>query len=95
MALFFGIIPKEIVVVTFVTLFGGEGKLAAVIPVYFSQLSAYSFMVMSLLYIPCIASIGVIYRETNSWKWTVFSVFYSIFTGYLSAVLIYQIGSLI
>ncbi len=94
-ALFFGIIAKEIVVGTFGTLFGGEGKLAAVIPVYFSQLSAYSFMVMSLLYIPCIASIGVIYRETNSWKWTVFSVFYSIFTGYLSAVLIYQIGSLI
>ncbi len=92
-ALFFGIIAKEIVVGTFGTLFGGEGKLAAVIPVYFSQLSAYSFMVMSLLYIPCIASIGVIYRETNSWKWTAFSVFYSVLAGYLTAVLIYQIGS--
>jgi ferrous iron transport protein B len=51
-------------------------------------------MVMSLLYIPCLATIGVIYRETNSLKWTAFSVFYSLIVGWLSAFLIYQIGSI-
>jgi len=94
-ALFFGIIAKEIVVGTFGTLFGGAGNLSTALPHYFTQLSALSFMVMSLLYIPCIASIGVIYRETNSWKWTTFSVAYSIFIGWLSAVVIYQIGLII
>ena len=94
-ALLFGIIAKEIVVGTFGTLFGGSEKLAIALPKYFTQLSALSFMVMSLLYIPCIASIGVIYRETNSLKWTIFSVVYSILVGWVSAVIIYQIAIII
>jgi ferrous iron transport protein B len=52
-------------------------------------------MIMSLLYIPCIATIGVIYRETNSWKWTAFSVAYSMLIGWSAAVLFYQIGRLL
>ncbi len=93
-ALLFGIVAKETVVGTLGTLFGGEEKLSAAILHLFTPLSAYAFMVMSLLYIPCIATIGVIYRETNSIKWTLFSVAYSIFIGWLLAVIIYQIGSL-
>jgi len=93
-ALFFGIIAKETVVGTLGTLFGGEEKLAEVLPQFFTPLSSYAFMVMSLLYIPCIASIGVIYRETNSFKWTTFSVIYSILVGWLLSVCVYQIGLL-
>jgi len=93
-ALFFGIIAKETVVGTMGTLFGGEEQLATIIPTLFTPLSAYSYMIMSLLYIPCIATIGVIYRETNSWKWTLFSVIYSILIGWIVAVLFYQLGRL-
>ena len=93
-ALFFGIIAKETVVGTMGTLFGGEDKLAAILPQFFTPLSSYAFMVMSLPYIPCIATIGVIYRETNSWKWTTFSVVYSILVGWLFAVAFYQFGKL-
>lgn len=91
-ALFFGIIAKETVVGTMGALFGGEGKIAAVLPHFFTPLSAYAFMVMSLLYIPCIATIGAIYRETN-WKWTAFAVAYSLLIGWTFAVMFYQIGS--
>ncbi len=91
-ALFFGIIAKETVVGTMGALFGGEEKLAVVLPHFFTPLSAYAFMVMSLLYIPCIASIGAIYRETN-WKWTTFAVAYSLLIGWTFAVMFYQIGS--
>ncbi|MGC9167895.1 MAG: ferrous iron transport protein B [Desulfurella sp.] len=94
-ALIFGLLAKETVVGTMGTLFGGEDKLSIALPHLFSPLSAYAFMVMSLLYIPCIATIGVIYRETNSLKWTAFSVFYSLFIGWISATLIYQIGSIL
>ncbi|HDK00009.1 MAG TPA: ferrous iron transport protein B, partial [Firmicutes bacterium] len=94
-ALLFGIIAKEVVVGTFGTLFGGEENLSIALSKMFTPLSAYSFMVMSLLYIPCIASIGVIFRETNSWKWTAFAVIYSLIVGWGVAVLIYQIGSLL
>lgn len=93
-ALIFGLLAKETVVGTMGTLFGGEDKLSSALPHLMDPLSAYAFMVMSLLYIPCLATIGVIYRETNSFKWTAFSVAYSLIVGWVSAFLIYQIGSI-
>jgi len=95
-ALFFGVLAKEVVVGTLGTLYGAEEeKLGAVVAQHFSPLTAYAFMVMSLVYIPCIATIGVIRRETNSWKWTGFAVGYSLVLGWLLAVVIYQGGRLL
>ncbi len=92
-ALIFGILAKEVVVGTLGTLFGVEEEaLSKVLPKYFTKLSSFSFMVMSLLYIPCIASIGIIKGETGSWKWTAVAVLWSIFVGWTIAVLFYQMG---
>lgn len=92
-ALLFGIVAKEVVVGTLGTLFGGANALPSVLPHYFSALSAYSFMLMSLIYIPCIASIGAIKQEAGG-KWAAFAVTYSLLLGYIVAVLFFQIGSL-
>ena len=92
-SLLFGVIAKEIVVGTFGTLFGGANALSSVLPHYFSPLSAYSFMLMSLIYFPCLASIGAIKQEAGG-KWAVFAVTYSLLLGYIVAVLFFQIGSL-
>jgi len=95
-ALFFGILAKEVVVGTLGTLYGVEEEgLIEAVRRDFTPLSAYAFMVMSLVYIPCIASIAVIRRETNSWKWTAFAVLYSLFLGWALAVLVYQVGRLL
>ncbi|MBW1918518.1 MAG: ferrous iron transport protein B [Deltaproteobacteria bacterium] len=95
-ALVFGIVAKEVVVGTLGTLYGMEEEgLGKVLPQYFTGLSAFSFMVMSLLYIPCIASIGVIKAETNSWKWTGLAVGWSLLVGWASAVVIFQLGQLL
>jgi ferrous iron transport protein B len=51
-------------------------------------------MAMTLIYVPCVASIGAIRRETNSWKWTAFAVAYSLVLGWITAVIIYQVGLL-
>jgi len=93
-ALGFGILAKEVVVGTLGTLYSvDEAGLRSVILQNFTPLSAYSFMVMSLIYIPCIASIAVIKRETN-WRWTFLAVGYSLALGWGVAVTIYQIGKL-
>ncbi len=93
-SLLFGIVAKEIVVGTLGTLYGVEGMgLKNVILQQFTPLSAYAFMAMSLIYIPCIAAIATIKKETN-WKWTALAVGYSLILGWVVAVLIYQIGSL-
>jgi len=93
-ALIFGILAKEVVVGTLGTLFGGAESLSQALPHYFTPLSAYAFLITSLIYVPCIATIGVIKRELN-WKWALLSTGTSIFLGWFLAVLIYQIGGLI
>ena len=93
-ALLFGIVAKEVVVGTLGTLYGVEEEgLKGILPHYFTPLSAYAFMTMSLIYIPCIAAIATIKKETN-WRWTLLAVSYSLVLGWIIAVLIYQAGRL-
>jgi ferrous iron transport protein B len=58
----------------------------------FTPLVAYSLMVFVLLYIPCIATVAVIKRETNSWRWPVFTVLYTTAVAWLVSFIIYQVG---
>ena len=92
-ALLFGLIAKELVVGTFGTLFGGEEQLPHVLSKFFSPIAAYSFMLMSLLYMPCIATIAVIKQEAGG-KWAFLSTLWSIFVGWSFAVIFYQIASI-
>lgn len=95
-ALVLGVVAKELVVSTLGVVYGmGEEGLSEVIRLHWTALSAYSFMVMVLVYIPCAATIGAIRRETNSWGWTAFAVLYSLFLGWILAVGIYQVGRLL
>lgn len=95
-ALVFGILAKEVVVGTLGVIYGTEeAGLTAAIAQAWTPLSAYAFMVMALLYIPCAAVIGTIKRETNSWAWTVFAAAYTLALGWLMAVLVYQFGRLL
>ncbi|MBN1141986.1 MAG: ferrous iron transporter B, partial [Deltaproteobacteria bacterium] len=90
-ALIFGILAKEIVVSTLGTLYGaGEETLAGAIASQFNPASALAFMVLSLVYIPCAATIGAVRKETNSWFWAAFTVFYTLALGWLLAFLIFQ-----
>lgn len=95
-ALLFGVGAKEIVVSTLGVLYGREGQGTigehAALAESFTPLTAYTFMAISLIYIPCIATIATIRRETNSWKWTLFSVSYSLLLAYAVGFIIYRLG---
>jgi ferrous iron transport protein B len=97
-ALITGFAAKEAVVGTLGTLYGvgsdGAG-LTAAIQQAFTPLSAISFMIMTLLYVPCVATIGAVRKETNSKKWAVIVVIYTTIIGWVLAVLVYQIGKLL
>ena len=43
-----------------------------------TPLVSYAFMAFVLIYTPCLGTVAVIRRETNSWKWTAFSVGYAV-----------------
>ncbi|MCM8778133.1 MAG: ferrous iron transport protein B [Candidatus Omnitrophica bacterium] len=88
-ALLFGLLAKELVVGTLGTVFGGELELTRTLSTLFTPLSAYAFMLMTLLYIPCLATIAVIKQEAGI-KWAVIATLWSIFVGWLVATLFYQ-----
>jgi len=95
-ALIFGILAKEVVVGTLGVLYGmDEAGLSQAIAQHWTPLSAYAFMVMTLIYVPCMAVIGAIRQETNSWGWTVFAIAYSLVLGWVMAVLVFQGGRLL
>jgi ferrous iron transport protein B len=98
-ALIFGVLAKETVVGTFGTLFAGAESAGGFSGVISAQLGwtplvAFAFMSMVLLYIPCVATLGIIKKETGSWKWMLFTIGYTFALGWVVATLIYQIGSL-
>ena len=98
LSLLSGVVAKEIVVSNMSIIYGlGEGltNLGQTLSGAFTPLSAYTFMTFTLLYVPCIATIGVIKRETNSWKWMWFSVVYQFLVAWIVSFMIHSIGLLL
>ncbi len=60
----------------------------------FSPLVVLGFLLFTLIYFPCIATIVAIKEESHNWKWAAFSVVYSTGLAWVVAFLVYQIGSL-
>lgn len=99
LSLITGIVAKEIVVANMLIVYGlsdatSAADFALTMSQSFSQLTAYAFMVFVLLYTPCVGVIGVIRRETNSWKWTGFSVVYQFAVAWFVAFIVYRLGIL-
>ena len=65
-ALLAGFTMKEAVVSTLAVLAGGAGQLNTVLGTMFTPLTAFAFLVFTLLYTPCIAAITAVRRELNS-----------------------------
>ncbi|MEF3365018.1 Fe(2+) transporter permease subunit FeoB [Methylocystis sp. 9N] len=50
---------------------------------------AFAYLLMILLYIPCVAAMGAIYQEIG-WRWTIFSAIWNTGIGWCAAVIFYQ-----
>ncbi len=55
---------------------------------------AFALIMFTMLYIPCIATVAVIKRETRSWKWAGFAIVYTTGAAMIVATVAYQIGML-
>lgn len=87
-----GVIAKEVVIGTMATIHGvGQEGLMQIVQHNFAPLSAYAFMAMSLLYLPCIATFAAIRRELGA-RWAFFTAGYTLILGWLTATAIYQVG---
>ena len=61
----------------------------------FTPLVVAGFLLFVLIYFPCVASVVAIKEESHSWRWALFSVFYSTGLAWLIAFLVYQVGNLL
>lgn len=68
------------------------GTVKAMHDLFDGKLGAFAYLLMVLLYIPCCASIGAMWREVGS-KWTVFAAFWTTTIGYSAATVTYQVGT--
>ncbi len=98
-----GFVAKEIVVSTLGVLYAAgadvneesEALRRSLRTSGITPLGAYALMAFVLIYIPCLATVAVIRRETNSWKWTGFSISYSVVLAWVVSFLIYQGGKVL
>ena len=59
-----------------------------------TPLTAYSYLLFILLYFPCIATIVAIKNETGSWRWALFTAFYTTAVAWVVSAAVSQIGGL-
>lgn len=90
-----GSAAKELVVSTLGVLYVNDPDADTVslgerIPI--SPLVAFGYMVFTLIYFPCIATLAAIKGESGSWKWALFAAFYTSALAWVLSFAIYQIG---
>lgn len=91
-----GFTAKETVVSTLSILTGTNTEnLNIALGELFTSLSAISFLVFTLLYTPCVATIATVKRELKSWKKTAAIVIMQCVVAWVVAFLVYQIGTII
>ena len=97
-AIIAGLASKEVVVATFGTLAGMKSDdvegITNLIHDSFTPLSALSFMTFTLLYTPCIAALGAIKQETNTYKWPLIMCAITLISAFVISFLVFQIGTL-
>jgi len=57
------------------------------------RVGAFAYLLLVLLYIPCVAAIAAIYRETNL-RWTLFSCAWNAGLAYMAATVFYQAATI-
>ena len=95
-ALLTGLVAKETVVATLGVLYSvGEEGLAGMLPSVMSHASAAAFLVVMMLFVPCVATIAVLKQEMNSSKWFYSAIVMTLIVSYLGGMMAYQLVNLL
>lgn len=101
-ALLAGISAKEVVVSSVSVLFnanvaqtGTQALAQGLAAIGFGPQNALAFMVFSLLYVPCIATIAVLHQESRSAKFALLTALLQLVIAWVLATVVYQLACLI
>jgi ferrous iron transport protein B len=59
----------------------------------YSRLTAFCIMLFALISSPCVATVAVTRRESNTWRWAAFQFVGLTLLGYAITVIVYQVFS--
>ncbi len=88
---------KELVVSTLGVLYADNGNVDSVQlaqRLHITPLVAFCYLLFTLIYFPCIATIAAIKGETGRWKWALFTAAYTTILAWVVSFAVYQIGLL-
>jgi ferrous iron transport protein B len=93
-ALIFGFIAKEIVLGGLAVIYGksDDTELMGAIAQQVDWVQAYSFMLFTLLYTPCLSTVAVLKTESKKVSFAILSVFWSLALAWISSFIFYQIA---
>jgi ferrous iron transport protein B len=94
-ALISSFMAKENAIATLGVLFGRTEELGLVqtLSMTYTPAVGLAFMVVSLLFIPCAATVAVIKKETGSWRWTFVNIGLMLIVSIAAASTVYAIAS--
>ena len=92
-----GLSAKEVVVSTLGILYDADAEedeqgLQKALARNISPAAAIAFVIFTLLYMPCFATVTAIARETGRWKWALLSALYSTSMAWVIAVAAYNLS---
>jgi len=96
-ALLTSFVAKENSIASLGVLFGADSELglAQTLPAVMTPAAALSFLVVQMLFIPCVATVVSILNETRSWKWTLFNLVFLLMVSFGAGILVYQVAALV
>ncbi len=90
-ALIFGFVAKEIVIGSLAVIYGMEGTaLTQHLAQHLDWVRAYSFMLFTLVYTPCLSTIATLNSESRDWRFTLGTVGWSLLLAWLLSFAFYQ-----
>ena len=92
-ALISSFVAKENAIATLGILYatGEEGRgFAETMAAVVSPATALSFLAVTMLFVPCVATVAVMHQETRSWRWTLFGVLLLLLIALSAGVIVYQ-----
>ena len=60
-----------------------------------TPIAGISFLLFILIYMPCVAVVATVNRESGSWKWALFLITYTTLLAWILSFVVFQAGSLI
>ena len=96
-ALLTSFVAKENSIATLGVLLGPGGKagVAETLAATFPAATGLAFLVVQMLFIPCVATVAAIRQETGSWRWTLFSVGFLLLVSWAAGIGVFWLATLV